>query len=230
MKFVLTWWKEYRYKWHVLGIGGLLILAFFSFLLFPNEKKEEIVLIDAEDVEKEVVESKPEMIKVDIKGAILKPGLYELEAGSRVQDVIEKSGGLNVDADTSMINLSKVLEDEMVVIIYTKDEIQALEEGNTNIKYIEKECICPSIENDACIEKSEGSMDDAINEESTSLVSLNHATLEELMTLPGIGEVKAQAILDYREESGNFNTIEELKNVKGIGDSTFEKLKDYITI
>ena len=207
------------------NVNGFMRLRFF-----PNEKKEEIVLIDAEDVEKEVVESKPEMIKVDIKGAILKPGLYELEAGSRVQDVLEKSGGLNVDADTSMINLSKVLEDEMVVIIYTKDEIQALEEGNTTIKYIEKECICPSIENDACIEKSEGSMDDAINGESTSLVSLNHATLEELMTLPGIGEVKAQAILDYREESGNFNTIEELKNVKGIGDSTFEKLKDYITI
>ena len=137
MKIILSWWDQYRYKWYVLGIVVLFILSLVVFLLWPEEgRKDEVVQeeLTVKPVEQPTTDEQT-TIKVDIKGAIVKPGLYELEAGSRVQDVIEKSGGLNVDADTSMINLSKLLEDEMVIIIYTKDEIRQFEEGNTAIKY-----------------------------------------------------------------------------------------------
>lgn len=232
MKIILSWWDQYRYKGYVLGIVVLFILSLVVFLLWPEEgRKDEVVQeeLTVKPVEQPTTNEQT-TIKVDIKGAIVKPGLYELEAGSRVQDVIEKSGGLNVDADTSMINLSKLLEDEMVIIIYTKDEIRQFEEGNTAIKYIEKECICPTIENDGCIDQNHVETNEPSAENTNTKISLNRATLQELLTLPGIGEVKAQAIIDYRQENGNFNSIDELKNVKGIGDSTFEKLKDYITI
>ena len=215
--------------WYVLLIG-LIILVLFVFLK-PNE---EIVLENVleenvleENVSKENVEVK--MIKVDIKGAVKQPGVYELEAGSRVNDAINTSGGLNKDADTSVINLSKNLTDEMVIIIYTKEEVEEMLKGSTSIKYIEKECICPKIENDACIDNVIDNKPDT-NTSNEQKVSLNSATIDELMQLPGIGEVKAKAIIAYREKNGGFKTIEELLEVNGIGESTFNKIKDQLSL
>lgn len=192
------------------------IIVLFIILFFPKKEKETI---DSFLLEEEITNK----IFVDIKGAVQKPGVYEMEEHSRVQDVIEKSGGLTKYADTSVINLSKQLTDEMVIVVYTESEIREMKQGTTSIKYIEKECICPKLENNACIEES-------TIEEDVSKVSLNSASLEELMTLPGIGKTKAEAIIQYRVDHNGFQTIEELKNVKGIGDATFEKLKAYIML
>lgn len=174
-----------------------------------------------------VEEPLDDKIKVEIKGAVNNPGVYELETGKRVEDVIKLSGGLKKDADVSNTNLSKNLIDEMVIIIYTKDEINSMTTGNTTIKYIDKECICPVIENNSCI--SDVVTNFEIIEEVSDKISLNKATLEELMTLKGIGESKAKSIIEYREKTP-FKSIEELLNVKGIGKAMFEKIKANISI
>lgn len=194
-------------------------------LLTGCKKIEEIEEIDLEP-KQEIVENKK--IKIDIKGEIQNPGVYQLKENDRVSDAIYVAGGLTENADTELINLSKTLKDEMVIIIYNKDEIEKIrQESNkteTIIKYIEKKCTCPDTTNDACIKKA------TTEEKKDTKVSINTATVEELMKIDGIGESKAKAIVKYRETNGNFETIEDIKNVSGIGESTFEKFKDYITV
>ena len=99
------------------------------------------------------------------------------------------------------------------------------------IEYIEKDCSCPDTINDACIKENKQSQKTGAKElTKDNKISLNTGTLEELQTLPGIGESKAKQIIKYREENNGFKTIEEIKNISGIGESTFEKFKDYITL
>ena len=221
-----------KYIWIILIIFVLLLFVFIK-----DDSTEEVILEEnnLELKEENIEEVDNIKIKVDIKGAVKNPGVYEVEENSRVSDVINISGGLTSEADTSVINLSKNVIDEMVIIIYTKDEINEMKEGSTSIKYIEKECVCPKLENDACIEDK---IDNIPNNENNSndkneangKVSLNKATLDELMTLDGIGEKKAQAIIDYRNKNNGFKTIEELLEVDGIGSTTYEKIKDRLTL
>lgn len=217
--------KKYRY----IILSGLLIIVF----LFFNKSSDEIELTSdlSLEVKEEATEeiTKEEKIKFDIKGAVKNPGVYEINSNGRVADAIAISGGLTNDADTSIINLSKNLTDEMVIIIYTKEEVAEMLKGTTSIKYIEKECICPKIENDACIDNVIDNKPDT-NTSNEQKVSLNSATIDELMQLPGIGEVKAKAIIAYREENGGFKSIEELLEVNGIGESTFNKIKDQLSL
>lgn len=222
-----------KYIWLILVIFVLL------FLFIANSSNEEVVLeeqLKEKEVEEPIIQEENKKIKVDIKGAVNNPGVYEVLENSRVSDAINISGGLTKDADTSTINLSKIIFDEMVIIIYTKDEIAEMLKGDTSIKYIEKECICPKLENDACIEdKIENVPNDNSNSSnndsspSNNKVSLNKASLDELMTLDGIGEKKAQAIIDYRNKNG-FKSIEEIMEVDGIGSTTYEKIKDRLTL
>ncbi len=221
-----------KYIWIVLIVFVLLLFVFIK-----DDSTEEVILEEnnLELKEENIEEVTNIKIKVDIKGAVKNPGVYEVEENSRVSDVINISGGLTNEADTSVINLSKNVIDEMVIIIYTKDEINEMKEGSTSIKYIEKECICPKLENDACIEDK---IDNIPNNENNSnnkneengKVSLNNASLDDLMTLDGIGEKKAQAIIDYRNKNNGFKTIEELLEVDGIGNTTYEKIKDRLTL
>lgn len=171
-----------------------------------------------------------EYIYVEIKGAVENPNVYKIEKDSIVSDLIKKSGGLLDNASTSVNNLSKRLHDEDVVIIYTKEEISTLTNNVTAVKYIEKECICPKITNNSCLDKKYivDTGKNIIN--ISNKIPLNSSTKEELMTLPGIGEAKAIKIIEYREEHNGFNDIEEIMNVKGIGTSMYEKIKDYITL
>ena len=253
-----------KYKTYIL-IGIIIILIIIIGFMYGNnitnkyEEKEE----KTEEKIEEKKEKKEELNKVyvDIKGEVKVPGVYELNENERVIDVIKKANGLTDKADTSYINLSKKLKDEMVVIIYSKDEIKNyqknLKENEIKeiIKYevIEKELPCPNKTNEACINdnknettndetneqknsKQEKTTNDSkVEEENTEinndikLVNLNTATKTDLLTLPGIGESKADLIIDYRNNN-KFNSIEDIKNVKGIGDSLFEKIKDYITV
>ena len=169
----------------------------------------------------EIIDNSFKTIKVDIKGAVSNPGVKEVLYGSTVSDLIANSGGLLDGADTSKINLSKKLNDEDVIIIYNQNEIK---NNDLEIQIVDKECICPVINNNACINPN---FIDAL--QTNNLISLNSGTLEQLMTLPGIGKSKAEAIIKYRENN-LFNSIEDIMNIKGIGNSIFEKIKNYISI
>lgn len=169
-----------------------------------------------------------ELIQVEIKGAVNNPGVYKLNEESIVSNLISASGGLLANADISVTNLARKLDDEMVVIIYTNEEIEEMRKGTTSIKYIDKECICPKIVNNSCLNEVIYNTDGQII--NTGKVSLNSSTLEEIMSLPGIGESKAKSIINYREENNGFKEIEEIMKVKGIGTSIYEKIKDYLTL
>ncbi len=211
-------------KKRMLLILSITLFLLLSCFLFPKE--EEIILEEPlkEETGKVVQE---DVIQVDIKGAVKTPGVYQMNNNSRVQDAIEKSGGLLENAYLNTINLSKRLHDEMVIIIYTKEEIdQFLKEETRTLKQ-ENTCICPKITNDVCIEKSITNKEE-INH--TLKISLNQGKKEDFETLTGIGPSKAEAIIKYRNEHGKFETIEEIKNVNGIGEATFEKIKDHLTL
>lgn len=188
------------------------LIVSILFLIIYENKTSEIIDLNSK-------------VGVDIKGYVYKPGYYELDEGSKVIDAIKLAGGLLEQADVSLINLSKDLKNEMVIIVYSKEEVAEMESGSKLIKYIEKECVCPILDNNACIDNDYKNL----NENLTVKVSLNNATLEELMTLKGIGKSKAEAIIEYRKNN-KFSSIEEITNVKGIGKTIFEKIKDQLTI
>lgn len=219
--------KKY-WKYLVALISVLIIFIIMGYF------KEEDNKISTKSVKKlSNIKEKTNDVKtlyVDVKGAVNAPGVYELEDGKRVIDAINLAGGFSDKADTININLSKKLTDEMYIVIYTKQEIYNYKKNNetSNIKCASFECICPDVNNDACIEKSIKT--DNNKKESNNKISINSALKEELMTLNGIGESKANAIINYRNENGLFKQIEDIKNVSGIGDSVFEKIKNNITL
>lgn len=182
-----------------------------------SSKEDEIVLDDS------TLEEEKNYVEVDVKGAVKKPGVYTLLEGSNISNAIALAGGITTKATTENVNLSKKLKDEMVVYIFTKEELKKSLDSNKLTCEIPK-CECETIKVDNCVDdkKEEVQKDDKI--------SLNRASIEELSSLDGIGESKAKAIVEYRTQNGDFKTIDEVKNVSGIGDLLFDKIKDKITI
>lgn len=224
---------KYRYrKQIIIGVSILLliiIIIVFSVLSYQKEPEETEPLIIEEKKQKKdtkkAKEEKEQVVKVDIKGAINLPGIYSLTSSSRVIDVIEKAGGLTENADTSVINLSKKLTDEMVIIIYTKAEVRNFEETKEREATVQERCNQKdqnALKNDACITTTPNKV--------SGKVSINTGTVEELMTLTGIGEAKAKDIITYREKNGPFKKIEDIKNVTGIGENIFAQIKENITL
>lgn len=205
----------------IIITGGVLTALFLIYMFFFYDSNE---VIEDNIIQTPIIETKTvveEKVFVEIKGAVASPGVYEVDSNSRIIDVVNAAGGLTENANTRYINLSKKVKDEMDIIIYTNEEIDAAKESN--IVIIEKECVCPEVKNDACIESN------TTNTNQNGLISINTASLDELLTLPGIGEAKAKSIILYREEN-EFNTIEDIMNVKGIGQALFDTIKEYITI
>lgn len=193
---------------------------------YSHIEQENSLLKDENQEMSENIE-KPIRFHIDIKGAVNNPGVYLIESNSTVSDAINLAGGLREDADTSIINLAKRISDEMVIIVYTKEEVKNSNIVDTVIKVVEQECICPNIENDSCINTD--IKDNITNNEEEKLININTATKEELQTINGIGESKANNIIKYRETIGNFKNIEDIKNVEGIGETLYETIKIYIT-
>jgi len=210
----------------ILLISSLTIFLFRKDI-FKSRKKEKKEETEVVIKKKEKQTSSEIYFKVDIKGQVNNPGIYSLKEGSRVIDVIEASGGLTENANTTVINLSKKIEDEMVIIIYSNEEVNNFAKTKEVEKQVIENCIKKdenSLQNDACINQS--------NEQTNvdnNLININTATQEELMTLPGIGESKAKDIITYRSENA-FTSIEDIKNVPGIGESLFAKIKENITV
>ncbi|MDD3048976.1 MAG: helix-hairpin-helix domain-containing protein [Bacilli bacterium] len=213
----------YKYK-IILLILIILIIGIYIIFNNINEKQEVIIEEDINLINKEEpIKEELKYYYVDIKGAVFNPNVYKIASDCRVIDAIKMAGGFNKDADTSILNLSKKITDEMTIIIYTKKQIEKFKAMSSNINDVITEDIkCPDPDtNDACIN----------NETSTSnKVSINTASLTELQTLSGIGEAKAKDIIEYRNTNGLFTKIEDIQNVKGIGESVFAKIKENITL
>ena len=147
----------------------------------------------------EVVEQ--DLITVDVKGAVKTPGIYDLPVGSRINDAVQKAGGLTDNADSKSINLAQKISDEALVYVPTKEEA-ANQESYSN----------------------------ATGNKESKKVNLNKASLEELKQVKGLGAKRAQDIIDHRESNGKFKSVDELKKVSGICAKTIEKLKEYVTV
>lgn len=175
-------------------------------LFSSDDEFEETEETKEDSNQKQASETISETIKVHIAGEINKEGVYEVNNGDRLDDLVKRAGGLTKDANSKKINLAMKLEDQMKIYIPSiydfEDETSST---NDNLLISDK----PSTE--------------------TEKININKASKEELMTLPNIGEKRANAIIEYRENSP-FEKIEDIKNVTGIGEKFYQSLKDLITV
>ena len=208
-------------------------MLFFLFLFFVSEilactkKEEKLVFYQTTQIQKmddskedtqffqeeaqtsqvsesslhETTQAAVETIAVYLCGEVCKPGVYVLQAGSRLYQAVEEAGGLTANAQAEAVNLARILADS--------ESIDQIENETQNV--ISSAATVPSASSDG-------------------LLNINQASESELMQLPGIGQVKAAAIVTYRNSNGPFSSIEEIKNVPGIKEAAFEKIKGMITV
>ncbi|MEG1505680.1 MAG: helix-hairpin-helix domain-containing protein [Lachnospiraceae bacterium] len=185
------------------------VVLLLSVLLFGCMKKEPVALKETKMKEKQTNQEtrktkEPKTIMVDVCGAVNIPGVYELPMGSRLFEAVKKAGGMTEVAASAYLNQAVVLKDGEQIYVPTTEE---------------------AVKNEAPSE--EGLQGDT---GKSGQVNLNTASKEELMTLTGIGEAKAESIIAYRKEHGGFQTTDELKQIPGIKDAIFNKMKEQITI
>lgn len=178
-----------------------------------------------------------EYLYVDVCGAVEQPGVYCLPEGARVHDAVQAAGGFSLNAEAASINQARKLTDQEQLYIYTRDEIEAMQQGET--VYVPSKVAAAgdsasvsdaAAGNGQSVSGAVSSGDEAASESGGEQINLNTASAQQLETLPGIGEAKAAAIIAYRKEHGDFASAQDLTKVSGIGDSTYAKLKDYVCV
>lgn len=187
-----------------------IVLCGMVFLVLGCGNTSEVYLEGTEDV---MIQQTEQVISTEITrdvpaaecyvyvcGAVHAPGVYALPAGSRIFEAVEMAGGMQESACAESINQAETVTDGQMIKILTYAE---LEEKETEA---------------------------AETAESDGKVNINRAGVDELMTLPGIGESKANSILSYRDAHGAFTSIEELMNITGIKEGVYSKIKEYITV
>jgi competence protein ComEA len=195
--------EKYRTVLVILAICAIVLIAYILKNATAPPVKE--ASFTAAPVKKE---TEPEELKivekvfVDVKGEVVKPGLYEVRQGDRLKFVIDKAGGFTAEADKKVINLAVKVSDEMMIYV-------------PKIGEIEPPLLASPMPG---------------NDPGKDRININTATQQEFETLPGIGPAKASTFIQYREEHGPFETIEEIQNISGVGEKTFEKLKEYIYV
>ncbi len=188
----------------VAGIALLLGFAYFQ-TSKPEPKETAAIFPDGGGMFDEPLEQEEEVIiKVDVKGAVNRPGVYIADSGDRVIDLIADAGDFTSEANKDQVNLAQVVEDQMVILV-------------------------PEIGDEGVGGVTTGP-ETSLGGSSDGKINLNTATQAELETLTGVGPSKALSIIDYREKTGKFQSVEDLKKISGIGDKTFEKLKDSIKV
>ena len=148
-------------------------------------------------------------IYVQVTGAVKQPGVYELSKGARVFEAIEKAGGMTEDAKAESINQALEVSDGDMIVLYTQQEWQQMQTDNG----AEKTAQSASYES-----------------EDDERININTASLEQLCSISGIGQSRAQSIITYREQNGAFGSIEEIMKVSGIKEGLFQKIKDKIKV
>lgn len=208
-------------------VGMLLVLSACG-------SKEAVLLEEKDLVQKPEVSDEaewagqPEEVKqveastlfVHICGEVMEPGVYELPAGSRIFEAVEAAGGFTEAASTSYVNLAQELSDGWKV------EIPVLGESVENMASEQKMAGSEGV----AVGAVAGITGDGISMAEDGLVDINTAAKQELCTLPGVGESRAESIISYREKNGGFTKIEDIMKVEGIKDGMFSKMKDKICV
>lgn len=222
-------WDQYR-TWIV--IAGISIFIAVSFWLYPGATEygpappfqtpvyasdhAEVKKDDSQPSEQNTEESKPPLTKqqfVDLKGAVKQPGVYSFSPNDRINDLLQKAGGLLPTADQNRINLAQTLVDGMMVWIPAKSD-------KASPSSLPAANVPASITVDSQPDLAQ----------PPQKVNINTATQETLMTLSGIGETRAKAIISYRQKQSGFQSTEQLQEIEGIGEKLFVKIKDKVTV
>ena len=210
---VKRWLMEYKKVLSIIGgVLAVIVIILVGRGMMASSTKEKVMVTNAVNTTRveETTTMMPQNCYVDIKGEVLRPGVYEFSCESRIQEVIKKAGGFTEEADETKINLAQKITDQMQIIVpnvHSKQE-DGLTEGNS--------------------EKG-SSTNTSVSNSKQGTININTATLEELQTIKGIGKKKAEAILQYRKEHGAFRTKEELLQVKGIGKKALEAIESQVT-
>ena len=204
-------WVEDHVSWKVIGMALVIVavIAFCGGNLYQEWRAEgeglTLVQEDATAGETAADSAAPENasgeVVVHVAGAVSSPGVYTLPADSRVDDAV-RAAGATADADLSQLNLAQKLADGQKITVPVAGATPA--DGSSAAT--------------------------TADSDNGGLININTATQEELESLPSIGEVRAQAIIAYREEHGGFRTIDELKEVSGIGDKIFADISPHVTV
>lgn len=221
-----AWLAEHKV---FLGVGVLLVLGslYYFYLYQPQASTEQQITgieknVASSDKENNQASGDPEKdqkdqtkqpekdktVIVDVKGEIKQPGIYHSNQTERVFDIIERAGGLTDNADQSQVNFAAHVQDEMVIYIPAKGEVNSSSPVMSSV---------PSSSTNS-------------TGKNAGKININKADENELQNIPGIGPAKAAAIIQYRQENGPFQAVEDLKKISGIGDKTFEKLKESISV
>lgn len=196
-----------------------------------QQEEQEIKKQEARETETEQIEKSPEKVTesnkkeesekqeiwIDVSGAVKNPGVYQLQGNARVFEAVNAAGGFTEEADTMWLNQAAVVTDGQKLQVYTKAETQEMKDRGLQADI------------DAVQQEEAGTVQEG-KSASNGKINLNTASLAELQEIPGIGEVRAQAILDYREEAGGFQSIQQIQEVPGIKGKTFEKIEEHITV
>ena len=209
---VKRWLMEYKKILSIIGgVLAVIVIILVGRVMMASSTKEKVMVTNAVNTTRveETTTMIPQNCYVDIKGEVLRPGVYEFSCESRMQEVIKKAGGFTEEADETKINLAQKISDQMQIIVPNLHSQQegGVTEGNSG----------------------KGNLSNTTPSNSKQgTVNINTATLEELQTIKGIGKKKAEAILQYRKEHGAFRTKEDLLQVKGIGKKALEAIESQV--
>ena len=210
---VKRWLMEYKKILSIIGgVLAVIVIILVGRGMMASPTKEKVMVTNAVTTTRveETTTMMPQNCYVDIKGEVLRPGVYEFSCESRIQEVIKKAGGFTEEADETKINLAQKITDQMQIIV---PNVQSKQEGSVT-------------------EENSGkgsSTNPNVSNSKQGTININTATLEELQTIKGIGKKKAEAILQYRKEHGAFRTKEDLLQVKGIGKKALEAIESQVT-
>ena len=210
---VKRWLMEYKKILSIIGgVLAVIVIILVGRVMMASSTKEKVMVTNAVNTTRveETTTMMPQNCYVDIKGEVLRPGVYEFSCESRIQEVIKKAGGFTEEADETKINLAQKITDQMQIIV---PNLHSKQEGGVTEGNSEK----GNLSNTTPSNSKQGT------------VNINTATLEELQTIKGIGKKKAEAILQYRKEHGAFRTKEDLLQVKGIGKKALEAIESQVT-
>ncbi|WP_208558690.1 helix-hairpin-helix domain-containing protein [Marinilactibacillus kalidii] len=215
MQELIDWIRQLKVKKiYIIGMLIIMVIVYFSLLINlkrPEESEipEEDIFRSSNDTIEEAdeagaissIETENKDVMIELKGQVEQPGVYKVEENDRLIDAVKLAGGLTDNADDRSINMALKISDQMMIYIPFVGE-----EG---------------------VEETE---DESVENQANHKININSAELQLLTELNGIGNARAQSIIEYREEKGRFKEIEEIKNISGIGEKIFESIKDEIMV